>query len=208
MWMDVLLIQGAGAGAHDADLALAEGLRQALGEGFRVHFPRMPGEGDPDKVLWTLSIADEARRTNAHILVAHSAGAAITADMLAQGLHRTVLPPLRAVVLLAPPYIGRGGWDFEGYHLDLSARHASLDGLPVHFYFGAEDATVPLSHADLYAKAFPRATIHRLPNCDHQFAGRLVDVAKDLMDLAPARPTRRSERVAFRTGRRSRPAAP
>jgi hypothetical protein len=63
---------------------------------------------------------------------------------------------------------------------------ASLDGLPIHFYFGSEDETVPASHAALYEKVFPDAAVHRLPACDHQFTGRTPLVAKDVLALEDA----------------------
>jgi predicted alpha/beta hydrolase family esterase len=180
MTTQVLFIQGAGAGAHEADQAMVEALENALGGNFRIHFPRMPGEGNPDKLLWSRAIAEEARGANARILVAHSAGAAITADLVAQGLQRTALPPLDAIFLIAPPYIGRGGWAFDGYHLDRPASQHSEDDPALHLYFGDEDTIVPMAHADLYAKAFPHASVHRFGHCDHQFGGGLADVATDL----------------------------
>jgi hypothetical protein len=181
--VEVLFIQGAGPGAHDADCALADALGQALGKGFRIHFPRMPGEDDPDNDAWKRTIAAEARRTKAAIIVAHSAAGAITADMLAQGLHGADLPRLRGLFLLAPPFIGPGGWAFEGFHFDRPVNRKSLDGLPVHFYFGSSDMTVPPSHADLYADIFPDVTIHRLQGCDHQFTGHMPRVAQDILAL-------------------------
>ena len=43
----ILFIQGGGAGAHDEwDDKLVESLRQELGGGYEVRYPRMPDEGD------------------------------------------------------------------------------------------------------------------------------------------------------------------
>jgi predicted alpha/beta hydrolase family esterase len=181
--VDVLFIQGGGPGAHDADRALADALSQALGAGFRIHFPRMPGEDDPDNAAWKRTIAAEARRANAAFLVAHSVAASLTADMLAQGPHGADLPRLRGLFLLAPPFIGPGGWAFEGFHFDRPVDRKSLDGLPIHFYFGASDTTVPLAHADLYADIFPGVAVHRLQECDHQFTGHMPRVAQDILAL-------------------------
>lgn len=178
--IDVLFVQGASAGAHDADRPLSDALGQALGPGFRVHFPRMPDEDAPDNDVWTRAISTALRRTASTFLVAHSAGAAIAADMLAQREHRAELTSLRGLFLLAPPFVGEGGWQLDGFHFDRPVDAAELGGLPLHLYFGSADQTVPLAHADPYAALFPRATIHRLAGCDHQFGGFMARVANDV----------------------------
>jgi hypothetical protein len=184
--VDLLFIQGAGAGAHEADRELAEALGHALGSDFRVHFPRLPDEGAPDNDVWRREISTALRRTHATFLVAHSAGAAVTADMLAQGDAAAGLRRLRAMLLLAPPFVGPGGWQLEGFHLDQPPAGDTLAGLPLHLYFGLADTTVPPSHADLYARVFRDAAIHRLPGCGHQFEGWMAHVARDLRALARA----------------------
>jgi hypothetical protein len=179
----VLFVQGAGQGAHEEDHVLAEALQKELGERFLVVFPRLPGEADPDNEAWKQAIATEARSAGATAVVAHSAGAAITADLLAQGLYGKTLPALRALFLLAPPFIGPGGWDFEGFHFDHAVGRQALDGLALHLYFGLADETVPPSHAELYRQVFPDAVFRSLPRCDHQFSGQMSTVARDLRAL-------------------------
>jgi predicted alpha/beta hydrolase family esterase len=181
----VLFVQGAGEHAHDADSALAEDLARALGDRFEVVFPRLPREANPDTAAWNRTIAAEARRARAAVVVAHSAGATNVAEMLAEG-RRGELPDARAMFLLAPPFIGPGGWAFEGFHLDHATSRQALGGLPLHFYFGAEDQTVPLAHATLYEGVFPDARFHRLEHCDHQFDGHLQRVAQDIRSAVGA----------------------
>ena len=182
----VLFIQGAGEGAHDADGALAEELGQALGAGFLVGFPRLPNEADPDSGAWKRAIVAEARRADARVVVAHSAGAAILADLLAEGRFGAELPGVRGLFLLAPPFVGPGGWRLDGFHFDRPPSPASLAGLPIHFYFGSSDTTVPPTHADLYERVFPGARFSRLPGCDHQFAACVSRVAEDVRALVEA----------------------
>ena len=182
----VLFVQGAGAHAHDADRALADTLAQELGDRFQVVFPRLPGEADPDTEAWKRAIAAEAHRAGAAIVVAHSAGAANVADLMAEGRYGRDMPRLRGLFLLAPPFVGPGGWALEGFHLDHATSRQSLDGLPLHLYFGSADATVPPAHATLYAAVFPDAAIHRLRDCDHQFAGHLGRVAHDIRGVVDA----------------------
>ena len=184
--IDVLFIQGASAGAHDADQGLADALGRALGPGFRVHFPRMPDEDAPDNDVWKRAISTALGRTASTFLVAHSAGAAIAADMLARRETRAGLASLRGVLLLAPPFVGEGGWQLDGFQLDWPVDPEALAGLALQLYFGSADTTVPPAHADLYGRLFPGATIHRLPGCGHQFEGRIARIARDLRTLAQA----------------------
>ena len=183
--VELLFIQGASVGAHEADRVLSDALSRALGPGFRVHFPHMPHEDAPDNDVWKHRISTTLRQSHATFLVGHSAGAALVADLLAQG-PPDELVALHGVILLAPPYIGRGGRQLDGFHLDGVADPARLRGLPLRLYFGLADTTVPPSHADRYAALFPAATIHRLPGCGHQFEGFMAQVARDVRSLARA----------------------
>ncbi|GAB3809433.1 alpha/beta fold hydrolase [Micromonospora zhanjiangensis] len=65
-------------------------------------------------------------------------------------------PELRAIVLVAAPFVGAGGWPGDEFELphDLGARLPQ--GVPVHVFHGLQDETAPPSHADLYARAIPR----------------------------------------------------
>ncbi len=182
MTIEVLFIQGAGAGAHAADQRLADALARSLGAGHRVHFPRLPGEDDPDKSAWQDAIAAALRRTRATLLVAHSAGAAIVADMLAQ--RAPSLRDLRGLLLLAPPFVGEGGWSLPGFHFDEGGPVDTRSGPPLHLFFGSADQTVPPAHAEPYARTFPRAAIHRLAGGDHQFGGFMLRVARTARALA------------------------
>jgi predicted alpha/beta hydrolase family esterase len=180
----VLFIQGAGAGAHDVDRSVAADLQRALGGGFRVSYPRMPSEEDPKPSRWKSAIAAEARASQAAMVVAHSAGATMVADILAEGTAARDLPQVRAVFLLAPPYVGQGGWDLGEFHLDARRGGAQAQEPATFFYFGASDSVVPPSHADLYRQAFPDATFRQLGDCDHQFTGRLPLVVQDMRAAA------------------------
>ena len=179
----VLFVQGAGKNAHAVDRTLADALARELGDGYQVVFPRLPGEDDPDGEAWKRAIAAEVRRSSAAIVVAHSAGATNTADLLAEGRYGTDLGPLRGLFLLAPPFVGPGGWDMPGFHFDHATSRQALGGLPMHFYFGTADKTATLAHAELYERAFPEATFHRIAGGDHQFTGHAARVAKDIRAL-------------------------
>lgn len=109
------------------------------------------------------------------VLVGHSVGATILINALAD---RALEPEFRAIVLIAAPFVGAGGWLNDEFELpqDLGARLPQ--GVPVHLFHGLQDETVPPLHADLYARVIPQAQLHRLPERDHQLGNDLGDVAR------------------------------
>ena len=90
---------------------------------------------------------------------------------------------LDAIVLIAAPFIGKGGWNSDDVapRTDLAERLPA--SVPVFLYHGEDDATVPVAHVDLYAKAIPRAQVRRLPGRDHQLNNDLSEVARDIRRL-------------------------
>jgi len=183
--VELLFIQGASAGAHEADRVLSDALSRALGPAFRVFFPHMPHEDAPDNDVWKRRISTTLRQTRATFLVAHSAGAALVADLLAQG-PPDELAALRGVIprefLTGMPVEAPS----EAVGGDAKRLAARLRALALQLYFGLDDTTVPPAHADLYAALFPDATIHRLPGCGHQFEGFMARIAHDVRALAQA----------------------
>jgi pimeloyl-ACP methyl ester carboxylesterase len=180
----VLFIQGGGAGAHDEwDRKLADSLKQELGGGYEVRYPRMPDEGDPSYVRWSAAILREmADLGHGAVVAGHSVGAAILVNTLAEQ------PPecgLAVIALVAAPFIGPGGWPGDEFELtsDLGARLPP--GARVHVFHGLKDETAPPSHADLYALAIPQAQVHQLPGRDHQLNNDLGEVAEAIRISRP-----------------------
>jgi pimeloyl-ACP methyl ester carboxylesterase len=182
----ILFIQGGGAGAHDEwDDKLFDSLRREIGDGYEVRYPRMPDEDDPSYARWSEAIRREITRLDDGAIVAgHSVGGTILINALAE---RPPERELRAIVLIAAPFVGAGGWPGDEFELpqDLGARLPQ--GVPVHVFHGLEDETAPPSHADLYARAVHQAQLHRLPGRDHQLDNDLSEVAKTISpdDLGP-----------------------
>jgi pimeloyl-ACP methyl ester carboxylesterase len=83
-------------------------------------------------------------------------------------------------VLLAAPFVGEGGWESDELRFPPDLGQRLPPGVPLHFFHGLEDETAPPSHIDLYARAVPRAHVHRLPGRDHQLGNDLSEVAKVL----------------------------
>jgi pimeloyl-ACP methyl ester carboxylesterase len=172
----ILFVQGGGAGAHDEwDEKLVQSLRGELGRGYEVRYPRMPDEGDPSYARWSAAIRRElADLDEGAVVVGHSVGGTILINALAERPPRGV----RAIVLIAAPFVGEGGWpsiEF-GPRDDLGARLPP--GVRVHVFHGLEDETAPPSHADLYGLAIPQAHVLKLPGRDHQLNNNLSEVAE------------------------------
>ena len=173
----VLFIQGAGAGTYDDwDDKLVDSLRRELGDGWEVHYPRMPAEDDASYAAWgPVLVRAMATLDDGATVVGHSVGGTILIQTLAE---RAPDVALGTIVLIAAPFVGDGGWPAEEFELssDLGSRLPS--GVPVHIAHGLEDDTVPPAHADLYARAIPEAHLHLLPGRDHQLGNDLADVAR------------------------------
>lgn len=172
----VLFIQGGGKGVHDEwDGKLVDSLTATLGAGYEVRYPCMPSEGDPSYARWAPVIEHEmAALADRAVVVGHSVGATVLINLLGER------PPERrvgAIVLLAAPFVGAGGWPGDEFELPRNLGQRLPGGVPVYVFHGLEDGTVPPSHADLYAQAIPQAQVRRLPGRDHQLNDDLSDVA-------------------------------
>lgn len=176
----VMFIQGGGAGTYDEwDDKLVDSLRRELGDGYEVRYPRMPDEDDPSLARWSAAIGREMTTLeDGAVVVGHSIGASILIDVLAD---RPPNPELAAIVLIAAPFVGPGGWPGDEFELPPDLGGRLPQGVPVHLFHGLEDETAPPSHADLYASAIPQAQLHRLPGRDHQLNNDLSDVAQTIV---------------------------
>jgi predicted alpha/beta hydrolase family esterase len=180
----LLLLQGGGAGAHEADQELAASLRHELGRSYEVQFPTMPDEASPDYARWKPHVAEElAALPEGAFLAGHSLGAAFLLKYLSEEKveHRP-----GGVFLLAAPYWGGDGWRYEGYErLTLAETAAAkLASWPLFLYHGRDDKIVPFSHLALYAKLLPHAVVRPLDGRGHQFNNDLSVCAADMKRLA------------------------
>jgi pimeloyl-ACP methyl ester carboxylesterase len=172
----ILFIQGAGESTHDEwDDKLVDSLRAELGAEFEVRYPRMPSEDDPSASTWVPAIRQAiAALDDGAVVVGHSVGGTILVLAL---MDDPPGPRLGAIVLLATPFVGAGGWPGDEFELpnDLGTRLPTA--VPIHVFHGLDDDTAPPAHADLFARAIPQAQIHRLPGRDHQLGNDLGEVA-------------------------------
>jgi pimeloyl-ACP methyl ester carboxylesterase len=180
MKVHVLFIHGAGDTAYDQDASMAASLRTALGDGYELHFPRMPKEDSADGGIWIAHIAEQLAALGDGVIAAgHSAGGATLAMCLAQ----RGTAGLRAICLIAPPFCGEGGWDCGEFVLPADLGKRISADVPFFLYQGTEDEVVPVDHLALYARELPHAKVRRLAGRDHQLNDDLTEVAADIKAL-------------------------
>src|SRR5690348_12025187 len=99
MTRNVLFIQGAGEGTHDAwDNKLVASLERELGEGYAIRYPRMPDEDDPHYDAWKAALFRELDALEGDaIVVGHSLGGTFLIHALAE---RTARARLSCIVLI------------------------------------------------------------------------------------------------------------
>ena len=178
----VLFIQGGGKGAHDDwDDKLVQSLGRELGPGYEIRYPHMPNEAAPQYPRWKAAIEKElSRLADGATLVGHSIGGTSLINTLVEK------PPglaLSGVFLLDAPFVGEGGWPSEDVK-PMSGLGKRLPAqTPVYVYHGSKDETVPLEHADLYARSIPQAVVRQLNGRNHQLGNDLSEVAADIRQL-------------------------
>jgi hypothetical protein len=113
-------------------------------------------------------------------VVGHSVGGTLLLRALAaQPLGKE----LGAIVLLAAPFVGEGGWPGDDFEMPSDVGDRLPEGVPVHLFHGLDDDIAPALHADLYARVIPEALVHRLPGRDHQLGNDLAEVATVILAL-------------------------
>jgi predicted alpha/beta hydrolase family esterase len=175
----VLFVQGGGARVHDEwDSKLVESLTRELGPDYEVRYPRMPNEADPGYAAWKGPLEKELANLNdGTIAVGHSIGGTILINVLAE---RAPERKLGAIVLVAAPFVGEGGWPADDWQPERDLGGKLPAGVPIYIFHGLADDTAPPAHADLYKHAIPQAHLCRLPGRDHQLNNDLREVAHAL----------------------------
>jgi len=180
MTIEILFVQGAGKDVHvQWDQKLVDSLQRELGTGYRIRYPEMPGEDDPHYPAWKAALLHElGALDDGAILVGHSIGGTMLLHALAA--ERPKLK-LGAIVLIAVPFIGEGGWPSD--ELQPRSDFGLPDGVPVFLFHGTADTSVPLAHVELYAKAIPHAVVRTLADRDHQLGNDLSEVARAIESI-------------------------
>lgn len=178
----ILFIQGGGEGAYDIDKKLALFLEDNLKEKFDIVYPRMPNENDPHYKNYKLIIKEELKKIDTVVIpVGHSLGACFLLKYLSE--HKTD-NNIAGLFLIATPFWGPGGWEYEGFSLQNDFPSKLPAEVPIFFYHGTDDEIAPFSHLALYAKKIPRAKIRVIQGRGHQLNNDLSDVVEDIKSLA------------------------
>lgn len=179
----ILFVQGAGAEAHDQwDNKLVDSLRRELGPRYEIRYPRMPEEDDPHYSAWKVALLEEiSALDDGAILVGHSIGGTMLINAIADGRPSQ---RLTAVLLIAPPFVGAGGWPSSELQPMADFGKRWPPETPIYLYHGSEDDTVPLVHVGLYEDAIPGAIVRRLAGRNHQLNDDLTEVAADIRALS------------------------
>ena len=174
----ILFIQGGGAGTHDEwDDKLVESLSRELGDGHEIRYPRMPDEDDPSLDTWGPVIRTGAGGRWTTVPSWWATRWARPSSSRPSPTGRRSVCSGRSCSSRPPSSAVRAGTaTSSSYPMDLGARLPP--GVPVHLFHGLQDETAPPSHVDLYARAIPHATVHRLPGRDHQLNDDLSEVAE------------------------------
>ncbi len=176
----VLFIQGGGEGAYEADGKLVASLRDALGAEYRVHYPQMPGEKDPEYEFFKAQISKElASLDGPLILVGHSLGGTVLLRYLTEV---TVQKTIDGIFLVAAPYWGAEDW-LDEHNLSKNLAAHSPDSPTIFFYHSRDDEVVPFAHLAMYAEKFPQANIREFDGRGHQFKNDMSEIAADIADL-------------------------
>jgi hypothetical protein len=177
----VLFIQGGGKGAYEEDEKLADSLRNELGAEYKVFYPQMPNEDNPEDQPWMnqISKALDSLDDNA-ILVGHSAGGAV---LLKYVLKKNISKHIAGIFLISIPYWGPEDEEDEEYTLQEGFASQFPIGVPIFLYHSRDDEWVPFAHLAWFAERIPQATVREFDGRGHQFNNDLSEVAADIKNL-------------------------
>lgn len=183
MMHKVLVIQGAGEGAHDEDKALADYVKTALGSRYTLTYPEFHGLENVAYEPWREQIGAELERLGDDgIIVAHSLGGSALLKYLSeeQAVHR-----IAGLFLVAPPYKGRDGeWATDDFAMDADAASGLAAAIPMFIYHSEDDEWVPFSHLSQWAAKLPGIVSREFDDRGHSFTGKaFVELIADIKAL-------------------------
>jgi predicted alpha/beta hydrolase family esterase len=178
----ILFIQGGGEGAFEIDRKLSLFLKEALKDQYIINYPRMPNEDAPRYETYKKKIQEELKKMNDKIiLVGHSLGSCFLLKYLSE---QETDKDIAGVFLIATPFWGNGGWQYEGFRLRNDFTSKLPRDTPIFFYHSTDDEIVPFSHLALYSKKLPNAGIREIVGGGHQLNNDLSEVVKDIKSLS------------------------
>ncbi|MBE7171176.1 MAG: alpha/beta hydrolase [Williamsia sp.] len=178
----LLFIQGGGEGAYDEDKKLAVFLADNLKDQYKIEYPRMPDEGNPNYETYKAKILEELKKIDTKVvLVGHSVGGCFLLKYLSE---EKIDNQITGIFLIATPFWGKEGWQHEGFRLSRDFAQKLPVETPMFFYHGTDDETVPFSHLALYEKELPRARFRKIAGRGHQLDNDLAEVVQDIRSVS------------------------
>ena len=183
MKQKVLFIHSGGTqGPHEGSSDLVTYLRQMLGGGYEVLYPKMPDPDHPEYAQWKEHLEKRlAWLDDEIILVGHSLGGSVLLKYLSE---ETCNKSIAGLFLVAAPYWGKSNWEVDEYVLrqDFSSK---LPRIPrIFLYHSRNDEVVPFNHLASYADKLPNAIVREFDSRRHLFSTGLPELVDDIKDLA------------------------
>lgn len=181
MKKQVLFIQGGGDDGYNADAPMVDSLRNALGDGYDIIYPQMPGDKNAPDFGWLQQIGREMESLkDGAILAGHSLGASMLLKYLSENEPTKNFAGLFLVA--APYWTGDEDW-VHGLKLPPDFAKSLPQNAPLFFYHCKDDEEVPFGHLDIYRHHLPSATFTEVEQGGHQFNNDLNVVAGDMKGL-------------------------
>lgn len=182
MKKEVLFVHCAGPqGHHEGSDFLISHLRNALGDEYEIHTPKMPDPENPHYNLWSRKLKKELNAMEGEkILIGHSLGGSVLLKYLSEEEPRKNIAGLFVV---AAPFWGKDNWEVEEYMLQENFS-TQLKGVKnVYLYHSKDDEVVPVAHLKYYAKELPGSTSREVINRGHLFGKGLPELVEDIKKL-------------------------
>lgn len=179
----ILIVQGAGEGAHLEDQALADYLQASLGPEYKTTYPEFPGLENLAYDVWRNQIERELEKLgDGGIIVAHSLGGSALLKYLSEEATAVAIAGL---FLVAPPYKGKDGeWGTDDFAMDAGAAADLPAAMPIFIYHSRDDEWVPFVHLAQWFGKIPGAVARTFDDRGHSFTGTdFVELVNDIRAL-------------------------
>lgn len=183
---NILFIHGGGDNGYEVDNELAASLQSSVGNGYKVHYPRMKSDEELPDFGWIQQIGKEIDNINNEvILVAHSLGASLLLKFLSEYELKN---RIYGIFLISTPFWdGDEDW-VQGLKLKEDFSEKLPKSVPVFLYHCRDDKEIPYSHLSVYRQRLPDATVREIDTGGHQLNNDLSMVADDIKKLLKSNP--------------------